>query len=451
MNKEQIFASVDKHRQLILDAERYIWAHPETGYREWQTHKYLKEQYEALGYTVVEAGNIPGFYTDIDTGREGPTVLVLGEMDSLIVFDHPECNKETGAVHACGHNAQSAALLGIAAVLREPGALDTLCGKIRLCAVPAEEGIEVEYRKELKAEGIIGSITGKGEIIRRGWLEGVDLAFMVHTTSNPKDDYISINRGYNGCIVKNVTYKGVSSHAGGSPWAGVNALYAANVGMTAVNALRETFRDTDQIRVHPIITAGGAVVNAIPETVKLESYVRGANVAAIESANKKVNRALAASAAALGAAVTIDDELAYSPLDNDQGMIDAAFDAAALTIGAENVRLSQDREGGCTDMGDISLIVPSVHPHISGAIGGAHSNKYYITNPESACVKCAKFQIMMLYQLLENGAERGKKIMKEHIPAFASTKEYIEFVDSLSVERKAVIYNDDGSITLSYC
>ncbi|MBO5973339.1 MAG: amidohydrolase, partial [Clostridia bacterium] len=74
--------------------------------------------------------------------------------------------------------------------------------------------------------------------------------------------------------------------------------------------LRETFRDTDQIRVHPIITAGGTVVNAIPETVRLESYVRGANVEAIESANKKVNRAIAASAAALGARVTIDDELA---------------------------------------------------------------------------------------------------------------------------------------------
>ena len=446
-----VSANVDKHRGLILDAERYIWENPETGYREWNTHRYLAEKYRALGYDIVEAGNIPGFYTDIDTGRPGPTVMILGELDSLIVHDHPECKKDTGYVHACGHNAQSAALLGIAAALSEPGALDELCGKIRLCAVPAEEGIEVEFRKELKKQGVIQSITGKGEIIRRGWLDGVDMAFMVHTTSTERENYISINCGYNGCIVKNVTYKGVSAHAGGSPWAGVNALYAANVGMTAINALRETFRDTDQIRVHPIVTAGGTVVNAIPETVRLESYVRGANVEAIARENKKVNRAIAASAAAMGARVTIDDELAYSPLNNDPGMMEAARKAAVLTIGEENVRVSSSREGGCTDMGDISLIVPSVHPHIGGAIGGAHGKKYYINNPELACVKCAKFQINLLHQLLEKDAKLGKKIMAEFKPTFGSVKEYIDFVDSLSIERDTVTYNEDGTITLNYC
>ena len=451
MNREKVFANVEKHRALILEAERYIWDNPETGYREWNTHKYLTEKYRALGYTPVEAGNIPGFYVDIDTGKDGPTVMVLGEMDSLIVFDHPECKKDTGFVHACGHNAQSAALLGIAAALREEGALDSLCGRIRLCAVPAEEGIEIEFRKELKKQGIIRSITGKGEIIRRGWLDGVDMAFMVHTTSTSKENYISINCGYNGCIVKNVTYKGVSSHAGGSPWAGVNALYAANVGLNAINALRETFRDTDQIRVHPIITAGGTVVNAIPETVRLESYVRGANVEAIESANKKVNRAIAASAAALGARVTIDDELAYSPLNNDPGMIEAARLAAVATIGEENVRVSTSREGGSTDMGDLSLIIPSVHPHIGGAIGGAHSKKYYINNPEQACVRCAAFQILMLEQLLKHNAEMGRKIIREFKPTFGSIKEYIEFSDALSVERDAVSYNEDGSIDIRYC
>ena len=96
MNREKVFANVEKHRALILEAERYIWDNPETGYREWNTHKYLTEKYRALGYTPVEAGNIPGFYVDIDTGKEGPTVMVLGEMDSLIVFDHPECKKDTG-------------------------------------------------------------------------------------------------------------------------------------------------------------------------------------------------------------------------------------------------------------------------------------------------------------------------------------------------------------------
>ena len=451
MSKEKIFANVDKHRTLILDAERFIWNHPETGYREWQTHKYLADAFRALGYTLVEAGNIPGFYTDIDTGKEGPTVLVMGEMDSLIVHDHPECSKDTGAVHSCGHHAQSAALLGIAAALKEDGALDEMCGKIRLCAVPAEEGIEVEYRKELKKQGVIKCITGKGEIIRRGWLDNVDISFMVHTCGSKKENYVYCRGGSNGCIVKTVTYKGVSSHAGGSPWAGVNALYAANVGMTAINALRETFRDTDQIRVHPIITAGGTVVNAIPETVKLESYVRGATTEAIERENKKVNRAIAASAAALGARVTIDDERAYAPLNNDPGMFEIFKEVAIDTVGEENTSFSMIRGSGCTDMGDVSLIVPAIHPYIGGAIGTSHGADYYINDPETACVTSAKLQIMLLEALLKNGAERGKKIIAEFKPTFGSVKEYIDFSDSLSVERDTVSYNEDGSISIRYC
>ena len=136
---EKLNQFVDKHRSMILEAERYIWKHPETGYREYNTTKYMEEKFEALGYTLTKAGDIPGFYTVIDTGRPGPEVLILGELDSLICPNHPESDPETGYVHACGHHAQCAALLGIAAALKEDGACDDLCGRIRLCAVPAEE------------------------------------------------------------------------------------------------------------------------------------------------------------------------------------------------------------------------------------------------------------------------------------------------------------------------
>ena len=117
---------VEKHHKRILDTFQYVWKNPETGYREWKTHRYLKAQFEELGYTVTEAGNIPGFYADIDTGRPGPTLAIFGEMDGLIIPDHPECDKETGAVHACGHALQVAALVGIAGALKEDGALDGL-------------------------------------------------------------------------------------------------------------------------------------------------------------------------------------------------------------------------------------------------------------------------------------------------------------------------------------
>lgn len=92
--KEKINEYVDKNRQLILDTQNYIWKNPETGYREVKTSAYLENIFEKLGYSIVKAGNIPGFYTVLDTGRSGPEVLILGELDSLICREHPECDKE---------------------------------------------------------------------------------------------------------------------------------------------------------------------------------------------------------------------------------------------------------------------------------------------------------------------------------------------------------------------
>ena len=128
---------VDKHREEILAAEDYIWRHPETGFREWKTTAYMQDVFEKAGYTLVKAGDIPGFYTDIETGRPGPKLLIMAELDALSAPNHVQA--VDGCAHACGHHAQCAAMAGIALALKEPGALDGLSGAIRLMCVPAEE------------------------------------------------------------------------------------------------------------------------------------------------------------------------------------------------------------------------------------------------------------------------------------------------------------------------
>ena len=162
---KDIIQAVEKHRERILAAERFIWKHPETGYKEVETSRFLEESFIELGYEIVKPENITGFTATVDTGRPGPTVLILGELDSVICPTHPEADPTTGAVHSCGHNAQCAALLGIAAALKEPGILDKYCGKIMLCAVPAEELLEIGYRRKLKEEGIIRYFGGKSEFL----------------------------------------------------------------------------------------------------------------------------------------------------------------------------------------------------------------------------------------------------------------------------------------------
>jgi len=437
---QKIFDAVDKHRQLILDAERYIWKNAETGYKEFKTSKYLEDSFEKLGYDITRAENITGFYTDIDTGIDGPTVLIMGELDSVICPSHPEANNETGAVHSCGHNAQTATLLGIAAALKEDGVTDNLCGKIRLCAVPAEEMLEIEFRNELKAKGIIKYLGGKTEFLYRGYFDGVDIAFMVHTA----DTYNCVKTNV-GFMNKNITYKGVSAHAGGSPWEGKNALYAATCGINAVNAIRETFKENDAVRVHPIITNGGAIVNAIPETVTIESYVRGNSFDAIIDANQKVNSALVGGALSLGTNIEIKDAFGYAPLNNDDNMISLAKEAAEIAIPEENFKYTNICTSASTDMGDLSSIMPVVHPYAGGSVGTSHGNNYYIEDPEKACIKNAKWQLTMLNLLLRDDAKRAKQIISEFKPLFATKNEYLSYIDSLSSDAERIKYNDDGT------
>ena len=435
-------ALVEKHREKILEVERYIWKHPETGFKEWNTTKYLAEIFEAAGYELTMAGDIPGFYTDIDTGRPGPKVLILGEMDALVAPSHPE--NVNGNAHACGHNAQCAALVGTALALKEPGALDGLCGSIRLMAVPAEELIEVEFRNSLRDQGIIHYLGGKVEYLYRGYMDGCDIAFMNHATT--KTDYIFDCNDSNGCMAKEATYAGVAAHAGGSPHLGVNALYAATQGLNAINALRETFQDGEHVRVHPIMTAGGGSVNIIPAEAKISTFVRGATLESMVESNHKVNRALASGALALGATVKISDRPGYAPLLNDRGLMQVAEDVAVMLLGKDKVQMHRPWGCGSTDMGDLSCVMRALHPHISGASGKGHGDDYYITDPETCCVMGAAIQVTLAAALLENGAARAKEVLAGPALRYPNKEAYFKAMDQFMADRELVTYDGDKAV-----
>ncbi|MBO5270550.1 MAG: peptidase dimerization domain-containing protein, partial [Clostridia bacterium] len=252
------------------------------------------------------------------------------------------------------------------------------------------------------------------------------------------------------CMAKNIIFKGKASHAGGSPQNGINALYAATCGLNAINAIRETFTEPDLIRVHPIVTHGGDMVNAIPETVRLESYVRGKSFRAIADANKKVNRALCGAALSIGANVEIIDIPGYAPLRNDEGMVEVAKEAAALALPDVPFHASRYVGTGSTDMGDLSRIMPVIHPYAAGGKGQAHGNDYEIADPEAACVANAKWQIAMLALLLENGAERAKTIVESYVPEFESKDAYLSYMDSLNDSGDRITYKEDGTAEIRF-
>ncbi|MBQ0099774.1 MAG: amidohydrolase [Firmicutes bacterium] len=444
---------VEKHRDLILKAERDLWKIPEVGYKEFKTNAYMLNAFKNLGYTdITLAEGITGFYTVIDTGKEGPTVLVLAELDALYCSSHPECDKTTGAVHACGHHAQMSAMIGLAGALKEKGALTGLCGKIKLCLVPAEEGIDIEYRLNLIKQGVISFMSGKQEFIKRGYFDDVDMAMMVHTTQkfvSPKKYFIK--KGGNGVIRKITTIKGKAAHAGANPQKGLNALNAASLAILAINSLRETFTEEDFVRFHSIITKGGDSVNVVPAEVKIESYVRAASDNALRIVNEKINLAIAGAVSANGCSAKITDIPGSSAIVCDENFSALAIEVFENLVGKDGY---MDRrhvwEASSTDMGDLSSLMPIIHPYATGATGTAHGKDYYITVPEDACVGSAKFQYAILCELLSDNAKKAKEIIKKYTPIYSTKEEYLKAKDLFNMEKDVVKHNEDGTITLDY-
>jgi len=442
----KIFDAVEKHKDLILAVEADLKKMPELAFREWKTHAYMKEHFEALGYSLFIPGDIPGFYTDVETGRPGPKIAIFGELDALICPRHPLADPETGAAHVCGHNCQCASLLGVAAALKEPKVLEGLCGTIRLIAVPAEEGTDAATREKLKKANTVRYFAGKPEFLHRGYLDGVEIAMMIHTTTSCKGMLCS--NGSDGNMRKKTTFIGKASHAGGSPHNGINALYAATNALSAANALRETFREKDYVRMHPIITKGGAVVNAIPEEVVVENMLRAGDYRTLAELNKKVNRAYAGAAASMGCRVLFDDVGGSAPRNNDQNLKDVFRQVAEALFDPQDIKFTQGWATGCSDMGDISCVIPSIHPYVGGAVGEAHGVSYAVTDPYLACVGSAKSLCGAVVLLLSEDAARAKKVIAEKKVPFRSKEEFFAVKDSLSVFKEGVIYNEDGTVTL---
>lgn len=436
---------IEKASTIMVDAYTFLHANPELGYEEWKGHGYMKNAFLSLGYEVKEFGDIPGFTATLDTGKPGLTVGLFGELDGMKNFNHPDCDKVTGAVHACGHDFQCANLLGVAYMLKNDD-FSELSGRVKFVIVPAEEGVDVLKRYELIKSGLIKYTSGKPEIIRRGILDDVDIGYQNHIGVNMRG--IEVLSGANGLIRKSVNILGKSVHAGANPYDGINALYCANTALTAINALRETFKEEDCIRVHPIITKGGDGVNTVPGEVRIESYVRGATPDAIKKTNFKVNRAIAGSAIALGANVRVLDLAGSMPLRNSSALAEIATSSACPAYGADRVRIIDRWETSSSDMGDVSCIMPTVMAWVEGANGSLHGSDFVIEDVAETCRKSCLQQTQMVCMLLSDDCLLAKKVLKETPVPFKTKEEYLEFIDGFYLDRELIDYTDGIRINL---
>ena len=426
--KQKVFAAIDANAKELIALGRDIQANPELGYKEFETAKKVQAAFDKLGMAHTDNLAITGIKSTLKGKNHNANVAILGELDAVVVPDHPRANKQTGAAHACGHFAQLITMLGAATGFSQSGVMDKLDGDVTFMAVPAEEFVEMEFRNQLKKEGKVTYLSGKQEMIKVGAFDDVDISMMCHSGA-AENPHTSVWSNTNGFMGKLLNFKGKASHAGGAPELGVNALDAASLAIAAINAQRTTFKDQDMVRVHPIITKGGDLVNVVPSDVRMEMHVRANNIDAIVDAHKKVNRAAKGAAYAMGAEVDITEISGHLPLQNCpdvQKIIDEntklVCDDAEIVYGPTS--------GGTTDMGDVCSIMPGAHMMFAGFCGGAHQPDFEICDEEAAFIIPAKIMAAAVIDLLCDGAKEAVEI-KKNFKAPLTKDEYLRFWDNL--------------------
>ena len=325
--KARVVDEVEAQRDALVDLSHRIHDNPETGFQEENACRWLCDYLHEHGFRVERP------FCDLATafratsGEDRPRVAFLAEYDAL-----------SGLGHACGHNLIAAgstgAAVAVSRVLSETG------GSVATIGTPAEE--------------VYG---GKAIMAGRGAFDELDAAMLVH----PGSRNVALTAAL-ACATVSVEYFGKEAHAASRPEAGVNALDAVVIAYNAVAALRQHIRDS--ARVHGIITDGGQMPNVVPNHAAAVFLARAEDEAYLEDLKRRVVACFEAGATATGARLEYRwDDVEYAPLRANKAMADA-FRRNLTSLGRAVKEPPVPRALGSTDVGNVSALLPTIHPSI---------------------------------------------------------------------------------------
>jgi amidohydrolase len=399
----------------------------EPGFREFATASMLAEELRSLGVEVETGLAVTGLRAS--AGPVGaPEIILVADMDGLATAGAPG-----GIAHSCGHSAQMAAVLAAFRAIVSSGLPAREGVRLVFLSSPAEEYNDLDYRLELRRRGDILLFSGKQELIRLGAFDRAAAVLKYHSMSDTSDRLATVNGTLNGFIGKRASFIGRAAHSGAQPHLGVNALNAAAIAQLAIHAQRETFRDEDHIRVHPVLKAGGTVVNTVPDLAIMETYVRGASFDAILDASAKVDRALAAGAIAVGASVRIENFPGYQPFLPSAELGAVLASAALAHVDRASIEF-EDRAYASDDIGDVASVAPTCQLGFSGFTGTIHAADFMPSDPRRAYVLPALILARTAAALAAEGGRAALAARAAFKPRF-SRDEYVAAVLSLFSDR----------------
>lgn len=320
----------------VLALSTEIHAHPELAFAEHHASACVADALRAAGFAV----RVGAF--GLDTAVEGSygdgdiTVAICAEYDAL-----------PGMGHACGHNIIAAA--GVGAAIALASVADTLCIRVKLLGTPAEEH-------------------GGGKILmlKAGAWDDVDFSLMVH--GGPGQDLRCADVRTQAVARFDVSFQGLPGHAGAPSPEGVNAANAATIGLVAMGLLRQHL--PDGVRANAFVAEGGEATNIIPSSTRVRAEVRADTLEAVEAARRRILACFEGGAVATGCSWSWEDaEPTYADVMQNPVLADA-WDRNLAFLG-RSPQPHAGVPGGSTDMGNVSHVVPSIHPLI--AIEGCSS------------------------------------------------------------------------------
>jgi amidohydrolase len=327
--KDSVIKELEAHRRQLRDLSLKIHDNPELGFKEVKASKLLTQYLEKNGF-AVERG-----ICELDTafrasyGQGKPTIAILAEYDAL-----PQLG------HACGHNLIAGIAVGGAVAAK--AAIDQCGGSVMVIGTPAEE-----------------FYGGKVLMARRGAFDDIDMAMMAHPGAHDSATTQAL-----ACITLEVEFFGKAAHAATRPETGINALEAMLLSFAAINALRQ--HTLDKARIHGIITDGGEAPNVVPAHSAGSFLVRAEDKAYLEELKEKVLNCFVGGAVATGARLEYHwGEVLYAPLRNNLTLAEL-FRQNINSLGRQ-MPLAGDSRVGSTDMGNVSQLVPGIHPTIAVA------------------------------------------------------------------------------------
>jgi amidohydrolase len=335
--KDRVCREVDAMRDDLISLSKRIYEHPEIGFRERKAVEWLGAFLEERGFAFEPgiAGLETAFRAQCRGASDHPHVAMLAEYDAL-----------PGLGHACGHNLICSASVGAAVALRR--AAPTLPGTLSVLGTPAEEG---------------GG--GKVFMVDRGVFKGVDAAMMFHPSRNNL-----WTRGALAALRLTVRFHGRAAHAAAMPEKGINALNALLMTFHGIDSLRQHV--TSDVRIHGIVSHGGDAPNIVPAFAEGTFSVRAGTRRALTDVLAMVKRCAEAGAVATGARVEFEEGPVYAERYNNRVLADL-FAENMRRLGVEGEEPPAQGGVGSSDIGNVSMAVPTIHPYlkiVNGAVSG---------------------------------------------------------------------------------